>query len=350
MKPCDNKSNIDKCSAKTNCDDKSKDKCHTKKNCDEKSNIDKCNTEKGCDDKSNTGKCIVRTSCEVNSSTDKCNRDKSCSKKSNNNNCSNQSSKDKAIANKTSNGKICGNQSSSNSKAISGKGNDKAIDDKSSHNQSSHKTPNVKSGVPAAPVAPTSFAKPEKSVKSEKPFVPVAPVKPATKSCCVCIMSTGESSSALIVKPKPKRRTTFAPSSSITSTSIAHPFSVSSSQCICGSECDALYDELSRNLADAEYEYKECICFPQSRTGPLKKPTDPPDNTRLQRFWYRAKDMEEYLRMMEDYIDEVEACLKEYVTTRMRQREAVEEEQRRLRHELEVIKARAMLLGQGGDK
>ncbi|KAG0328971.1 hypothetical protein BGZ99_003835 [Dissophora globulifera] len=162
------------------------------------------------------------------------------------------------------------------------------------------------------------------------------------------MVSPHDSPSVLVVKSQSKRRSYI---SSVVATlttnrkAIGHSSSLSALTCICGSKCDAIFDEMSRNLDNAVFEYSECICLSKGACGgEVKKPDNPPENARLQRLWFHALDMKDYMGVLEGYIDELEGSLKEYVCTRMKQRDLVELERTRLQCELEVVKTRTTLL------
>ncbi|KAI8358799.1 hypothetical protein B0O80DRAFT_495464 [Mortierella sp. GBAus27b] len=111
---------------------------------------------------------------------------------------------------------------------------------------------------------------------------------------------------------------------------------------------DPLQEEMKRNLADAHYEYEECIYLPRSAIVYNAKPKDPPENPHLQRVWYHAKDLREYMCSLERYMDEVEECLKIHVSERMRKKEVQVDEERKLRHELDIFRTRLLFTGQAG--
>ncbi|KAG0362190.1 hypothetical protein BC939DRAFT_472713 [Gamsiella multidivaricata] len=163
-------------------------------------------------------------------------------------------------------------------------------------------------------------------------------------------MSMPPSSSSMLVKHKaPTKSVKLRPS---TPHSLPDPPPVSSALsvyggCHCGSstcrccERDVIYEGLRRDLADAEFEYEECICLPR---GCTRKPEDPPENCHLQRLWYYAKDLADYMMAVEQYLDDLQEGLKAHVCEKMRRRERAEAEERKLKHELEIVKARALYL------
>lgn len=111
---------------------------------------------------------------------------------------------------------------------------------------------------------------------------------------------------------------------------------------------DPLHEEMRRNLADAQYEYEECIYLPRSAIVYNAKPKDPPENSHLQRVWYHAKDLRDYMCSLERYMDELEECLKIHMSERLRKKELKDDEERKLKHELDVFRTRLLFTGEGG--
>ncbi|KAF9996517.1 hypothetical protein BGZ65_007899, partial [Modicella reniformis] len=111
---------------------------------------------------------------------------------------------------------------------------------------------------------------------------------------------------------------------------------------------DPLQEEMKNNLTDARYEYEECIYLPRSYIVYNAKPKDPPENAHLQRIWYRALDLRDYMVSLERYIDELEECLKIHMSERMRKKDLKEDEDRKLKHELDVFRTRLLFTGDGG--
>ncbi|KAG0307451.1 hypothetical protein BGZ98_000241 [Dissophora globulifera] len=219
----------------------------------------------------------------------------------------------------------------------------------SSQRPAKHQTPSTgptamifETALIPIPVSPSPFAfrdSPPSSSTSAAPAPPPASI----------MVSPHDSPSVHVVKSQSQRRSHISSVVATLTTNkkvIGHSFSLSALTCICGSKCDAIFDEMSRNLDDAVFEYSECICLSKGAcAGEVKKPDNPPENARLQRLWFHALDMKDYMGMLEGYIDELEGSLKEYVCTRMKQRDLVELERTRLQCELEVVKTRTTLLG-----
>ncbi|KAF9347484.1 hypothetical protein BGX34_003106 [Mortierella sp. NVP85] len=113
-------------------------------------------------------------------------------------------------------------------------------------------------------------------------------------------------------------------------------------------QLDPLHEEMRRNLADAQYEYEECIYLPRSAIVYNAKPKDPPENSHLQRVWYHSKDLRDYMCSLERYMDELEECLKIHMSERLRKKELKDEEDRKLRHELDVFRTRLLFTGESG--
>ncbi|KAF9184644.1 hypothetical protein BGZ51_000068 [Haplosporangium sp. Z 767] len=86
----------------------------------------------------------------------------------------------------------------------------------------------------------------------------------------------------------------------------------------CQCQNDPLWQEQCRNLFDAEQEFHVCISLSQNMSTTvirqqLSMLKDPPLNPQLQRLWYHSKELREYIRGLETFMDKTRGSLEEHV-------------------------------------
>ncbi|KAF9313207.1 hypothetical protein BG003_005497 [Podila horticola] len=126
-------------------------------------------------------------------------------------------------------------------------------------------------------------------------------------------------------------RSPYHPSSSFSTKHI--PQVVDRCACLLARQWNAL----STDLTDARCEYETCIVSAACRQT---KPKAPPANHRLQRLWFRALDRVQYIQDLEHLIDEIERHLDELARQQKCRVQEVEDDERRHRQELEIMKSR----------
>ncbi|KAF9128902.1 hypothetical protein BGW39_004632 [Mortierella sp. 14UC] len=77
---------------------------------------------------------------------------------------------------------------------------------------------------------------------------------------------------------------------------------------------------------------------------PLAKPKDPPQHIYLLRMWIHSKDMADYIRQIEDFIDVMDDALHQHTFDLVKRAQKVEDIERRDRHEIEMVKAKAVFM------
>ncbi|KAG0279200.1 hypothetical protein BGZ95_001989 [Linnemannia exigua] len=77
---------------------------------------------------------------------------------------------------------------------------------------------------------------------------------------------------------------------------------------------------------------------------PLAKPRDPPQHIFLLRMWIHSKDMADYIRQIEDFIDVMDDALHQHTFDLVKRAQKVEDMERRDRHEIEMLKAKAIFM------
>ncbi|KAF9906096.1 hypothetical protein EC991_000963 [Linnemannia zychae] len=77
---------------------------------------------------------------------------------------------------------------------------------------------------------------------------------------------------------------------------------------------------------------------------PLAKPKEPPQHIYLLRMWIHSKDMADYIRQIEDFIDVMDDALHQHTFDLVKRAQKVEDIERRDRHEVEMIKAKAVYM------
>ncbi|KAF9098307.1 hypothetical protein BGX29_007707 [Mortierella sp. GBA35] len=83
---------------------------------------------------------------------------------------------------------------------------------------------------------------------------------------------------------------------------------------------------------------------PSAPLPPLGKPRDPPGHVYLLRMWLRSKDMMDYVKRVEDFIDVMDDAIRQHTFDRLKRAQRVEDNERRFQHEIEMVKARAMYM------
>ncbi|KAG0262653.1 hypothetical protein BG011_009960 [Mortierella polycephala] len=115
----------------------------------------------------------------------------------------------------------------------------------------------------------------------------------------------------------------------------------------CQCQNDPLWQEQCRNLFDAEQEFHVCIALSQNMNiamvrQQLSMLKDAPLNPQLQRLWYHSKELCEYIGELETFMDKTRVSLEEHARQWTKRRIEVEDSERQLRHELDVVKTRAL--------
>ncbi|KAG0378751.1 hypothetical protein BGX24_002937 [Mortierella sp. AD032] len=70
---------------------------------------------------------------------------------------------------------------------------------------------------------------------------------------------------------------------------------------------------------------------------PLAKPKDPPQHIFMLRMWIHSKDMTDYIRQIEDFIDVMDDALHQHTFDLVKRAQKVEDMERRDRHEIEIV-------------
>ncbi|KAF9372216.1 hypothetical protein CPC16_002584 [Podila verticillata] len=96
------------------------------------------------------------------------------------------------------------------------------------------------------------------------------------------------------------------------------------------------------DLTDARFEYETCVV---SATCRQTKPKTPPANHRLQRLWFHATDRGQYIQELEQLIDDIEKYLEELTRQQQCRVQEVEDDERRHRQEIEIMKSRHLYGG-----